>query len=223
MKDNVVIKSYKKGIALHLNDEVDFDIILQEIAYRFSEARDFFGKSVMALSIEGRKVSDTEEIRILEAIRENSDMKISCIVGKDDDEEKIFIKASEEMEKKLSGGENGQFFKGSLKESDVLETDTSIIILGDVEAGCAVISPKNIIILGTLRGEAYAGGNGKDGAFVAALEMEPERIKIGDFKYKPTTKQSKWGIRPKVQPKIAYIKNNRITFEPLTKDMLSNF
>ena len=223
MKDNVVIKSYKKGIALHLNDEVDFDIILQEIAYRFSEARDFFGKSVMALSIEGRKVSDTEEIRILEAIRENSDMKISCIVGKDDDEEKIFIKASEEMEKKLSGGENGQFFKGSLKESDVLETDTSIIILGDVEAGCAVISPKNIIILGTLRGEAYAGGNGKDGAFVAALEMEPERIKIGDFKYKPTTKQSKWGIRPKVQPRIAYVKNNRITFEPLTKDMLSNF
>lgn len=223
MKDNVVIKSYKKGIALHLNDEVDFDIILQEIAYRFSEARDFFGKSVMALSIEGRKVSDTEEIRILEAIRENSDMKISCIVGKDDDEEKIFIKASEEMEKKLSGGENGQFFKGSLKESDVLETDTSIIILGDVEAGCAVISPKNIIILGTLRGEAYAGGNGKDGAFVAALEMEPERIKIGDFKYKPSGKPLKWGIHGKIQPKLACVKNKKIVFETITKELLSTF
>ena len=223
MKDNVVIKSYKKGIALHLNDEVDFDIILQEIAYRFSEARDFFGKSVMALSIEGRKVSDTEEIRILEAIRENSDMKISCIVGKDDDEEKIFIKASEEMEKKLSGGENGQFFKRSLKESDVLETDTSIIILGDVEAGCAVISPKNIIILGTLRGEAYAGGNGKDGAFVAALEMEPERIKIGDFKYKPIQKKSAWGKRTKAQPKIAVVKNRQIVLAPFTKDLLNLF
>ena len=127
------------------------------------------------------------------------------------------------MEKKLSGGEDGQFMKGSLKNREVLETENSIIILGDVYPGSAVISAKNIIILGGLYGEAYAGGNGQEGAFVAALEMEPERIKVGDFKYKPATKQSKWGIRPKVQPKIAYVKNNKVVFEPLTKEVLSTF
>lgn len=223
MKEAVLIKSFPNGIALHLDDELPFEKLLDEIAYKFSEARNFFGHASMALSIEERHVSGTEEIMILETIRRNSDLHIICIVGKDEATNKNFIKALAHVEKKLSGGDEGQFFKGSLKNKEVLETENSIIVLGDVYPGSAVISAKNIIILGGLFGEAYAGGNGQEGAFVAALEMEPERIKIGDFKYKPTTKQSKWGIRPKVQPKIAYVKNNKITFEPLTKDVLSSF
>ena len=223
MKDAVLIKSFPNGIALHLDTELPFEKLLEEIGYKFSEARNFFGHASMALSIEERHVTGTEEIRILETIRENSDLNIICIVGKDETTNKNFIKALAHMEKKLSGGEDGQFFKGSLKNREVLETENSIIILGDVYPGTAVLSAKNIIILGGLYGEAYAGGNGQEGAFVAALEMEPERIKVGDFKYKPTTKQSRWGIRPKVQPKIAYVKNNRIVFEPLTKEALGAF
>lgn len=223
MKEAVLIKSFSNGIALHLDAEMPFEELLQEIAYKFSEARAFFGKASMALSIEERQVTGAEEIRILETIRQNSDLNIICIVGKDEATNKNFIRALAHMEKKLSGGEDGQFMKGILKNREVLETENSIIILGDVYPGSAVISAKNIIILGGLYGEAYAGGNGQEGAFVAALEMEPERIKVGDFKYKPATKQSKWGIRPKVQPKIAYVKNNKVVFEPLTKEVLSTF
>lgn len=223
MKEAVLIKSFSNGIALHLDAEMPFEELLQEIAYKFSEARAFFGKASMALSIEERQVTGAEEIRILETIRQNSDLNIICIIGKDEATNKNFIRALAHMEKKLSGGEDGQFMKGSLKNREVLETENSIIILGDVYPGSAVISAKNIIILGGLYGEAYAGGNGQEGAFVAALEMEPERIKVGDFKYKPATKQSKWGIRPKVQPKIACVKNNKVVFEPLTKEVLSTF
>ena len=222
MKDTVLIKSFSSGITLHLDPEVPFEDLLKEIAYKFSEARTFFGKSAVALSIEDRMVSGPEEIRILDAIHTNSDLNIICIVGKDEATNKNFVKALAHMEKKIAGDEDGQFFKGSLKNKEVLETDNSIIVLGDVYPGSAIISAKNIIILGGLYGEAYAGGNGQEGAFVAALEMEPERIKIGDFKYKPG-KQGKWGIRQKVQPKIAYVKNEKITLETLTKDLLSTF
>lgn len=223
MKDAVLIKSYPNGITLHLNAEAAFEEILKELAYKFSEARGFFGTASMALSIEGRDVSSAEEISILDAIRKSSDVNVVCIVGRDEAANKNFIKALAHTEKKLSGGDDGQFFKGSLKNNEVIETENSIIVLGDVYPGSAVISARNIIVLGGLYGEAYAGGNGMEGAFVAALEMEPERIKIGDFKYKPSTKQSKWSIRPKVQPKIAYVKSDKIAFEPLTKDLLSSF
>ena len=223
MKDLVVIKSYPNGITLHLNEEASFDDILDEIAGKFSEAKGFFGTASMALSIEGRSVTGAEEIAVLDTIRKNSSVNVVCIVGRDDAVNKNFIKALAHMEKKLNGGDDGQFFKGTLKNNEVIETDNSIIILGDVYPGSAVISAKNIIVLGGLYGEAYAGGNGMEGAFVAALEMEPERIIIGDFKYKTGTRQSKWSIRPKVQPKIACVKNNRIAFEPLTKDLLSSF
>ncbi len=224
MRNAVKIKSFPNGIALYLSAELPFDRLLEEIGYKFSDARNFFGSATMVLSIEGRQVDDMEELRILDVIRENSDLNIACIAGRDDNVNKNYIRALAQTEEEVSPQQtDGQFFKGDLMNRETLETENSIIILGDIYPGSTVISAKNIIILGALRGKAYAGGNGRDGAFVAAFEMEPERIKIGDFKYISDTKQSRWGIRPKVRPKIAYVRNDRIIFEPLTKDLLSTF
>lgn len=222
MKDAVLIKSFQNGITLLLNKEASMEEILDEIAFKFSEAKNFFGKSSMALSIEGKQLTETEEICVLDAIKQNSDIRVLCIIGHDEETNNSFIKALQHVEKRLTAGDEGQFYRGTLKNKEVLETENSIVILGDVYPGCAVISTKNIIVLGGLYGEAYAGGNGEN-AYIVALEMEPERLKIGDFKYKTGTKQSKWSIRPKVQPKIAYIKNDKIIMEPLTKDLLDSF
>jgi septum site-determining protein MinC len=223
LKTDVVIKSYQNGISLFLNPEVTFEQILEEIRYKFSESRNFFGTARVALSLEGRKLSHNDELQILETIRKSSEVDVICLVGKDEETEKFFIKALQQVERKLVEDDEGKFYRGTLKDRDVLETESSVIILGDVNPGCAVISAKNIIILGGLYGEAYAGGNGRGGHYVVALEMEPERLTIGDFKYKRGSKTAKWGIRPKVQPKIACVKNQRIVFEPLTKDMLGDF
>lgn len=223
MKDAVLIKSFPNGITLLMREDVSMEEILQELTVKFTEARNFFGNSTMALSMEGRKVTEAEEILILDTIRVNSNVRIACIVGHDDDTNKNFIKALQHMDKKLSGTEGGQFYKGTLKNREVIETENSIVVLGDVYPGSAVFSAGNIIILGGLYGEAYAGGDGREDAYIVALEMEPERLKIGDFKYKTNAKQLKWGIHPKVQPKIAHLKNGKIVFDPLTKELLGSF
>lgn len=223
MRSAVKIKSFPNGIALYLDAELPFEKVLEEVGYKFSNAKNFFGSATMALSIEGRRVTDLEEMQILDSIRENSDLNIACIVGRDETVNKNYLKALAQEEEQPPQEAGGQFFKGDLKNREVLETENSIIILGDVHPGSTVISAKNIIILGALRGKAYAGGDGSGDAFVAAFEMEPERIRIGDFKYKPGTKQARWGIRPKVRPKIAYVKNDRIIIEALTKDLLNCF
>jgi septum site-determining protein MinC len=220
----VIMKSYQNGIIIYLDEGVPFEEILLEIERKFKEARAFFQSAQMALSFEGRELSHSEEVLILETIRRCSEVNIVCIVGrKDDDTDKYFAKVIQQIERKVAEGDEGRFYRGTLKNREVLETETSIVILGDVYPGCAVISTKNIIILGGLYGEAYAGGNGAAGHYIVALEMEPERIKIGDFKYRHAGKQSKWGIRPKVQPKIAFVKDERIVFEPLTKELLGSF
>ena len=223
MKDAVLIKSFPNGITLLMRENASMEEILQELTVKFTEARNFFGSSTMALSMEGRKVTEAEEILILDTIRVNSNVRIACIVGHDDDTNKNFIKALQHMDKKLSGTEGGQFYKGTLKNREVIETENSIVVLGDVYPGSAVFSAGNIIILGGLYGEAYAGGDGREDAYIVALEMEPERLKIGDFKYKTNAKQLKWGIHPKVQPKIAHLKGGKIVFDPLTKELLGSF
>lgn len=223
MKQSVIIKSFPNGIVLHLSEADTFEEILQETAIRFRESRDFFKDAKMALSIKGRKLTEEEENTLLNIISENSDIHILCLVSDDEDTDRMFIKAISETDFSEDGNGNsaGQFYKGTLKNGEVLETEYSIVILGDVYPGSAIISARDIIVLGGLYGVAYAGGNGSDGHYVAALEMSPEKLKIGDFKYHAKEK-SKWGIKPKVQPKIAYVKNKKIVMDSLTKELLSD-
>ena len=77
------------------------------------------------------------------------------------------------------------------------------MVLGSVYPGSAVISAGNIIILGGLYGEAYAGESGREDCYIVALEMEPERLKIGDFKYKTKCENSRNGaFVPKYNRKL---------------------
>ena len=55
-------------------------------------------------------------------------------------------------------------------------------------------------------------------AYVIALEMEPMSLSIGNFKYKPQRK-SKWRIQPKIQPKIALVRESNVELLPLTNDI----
>lgn len=221
MKDIVVIKSYQNGITLHINDQVPFEDIIREISCKFTEARSFFGKSKMALSIKGRELSAQEEQEIVETIQQNCNVSIFCIVGNDNEMEQVFLNALETAQKAARSAEEelGQFYKGTLKNGQTLETENSIVILGDVLEGCSVVSSKNIIILGSLLGKAYAGVNGNRSHFIVALDLSPESLRIGDYKWKAPGKK-RWGVKPKAQPKIAYIEDEKIITEPLTKDLL---
>ncbi len=222
MKNAVVIKSFQNGISVYLKEDLPFEELLSEIAFKFRESSNFFKDAKMAISLEGRKLSEEEERVILDTICENSNLHIVCLVGKDDESNQKYLRAIQQLEyRKEEEGNAGQFYRGTLKNGQVLETESSIVILGDVYPGSTIVSTKDIVILGGLFGKAYAGGNGSDGHFVVALEMSPEKLQIGDFKYKPT-KQMKWSMKPKVQPKIAYVKDNKVVMEPITKELLSD-
>lgn len=223
MKNPVIIKSFPNGLSIYLDEEMPFEQLLKEIGLKFKESAHFFKNASMVLSFEGRMLSDQEERMIINTITANSDLNVMCIMGKNEETNKNYIKALQKLSYHQQVMENaGQFYKGTLKDGQMLETENSIIVLGDVYPGSCVISSKDIIILGGLYGQAYAGGNGEDGHFVVALEMSPEKLKIGDFKYKTSEKQSKWSIKPKIQPKIAYVEDGRVKLEPITKELLND-
>ena len=223
MKNPVIIKSFPNGLSLYLDEEMAFESLLEEIALKFKESAHFFKDARMGLSFEGRKLSEEEERKIIDVISENSSLNIVCIIGKDDETNQDYIRALQQLDFHQQEIENaGQFYKGTLKNGQILETENSIVVLGDVYPGASIISAKDIVILGGLYGQAYAGGNGLDGHFIVALEMSPEKLKIGEFKYKTSEKQSKWSIKPKIQPKIAYVKDGRVIMDTITKELLSS-
>ncbi|MGN0306759.1 MAG: septum site-determining protein MinC [Lachnospiraceae bacterium] len=218
MKENILIKSFPNGITLYLNAELDFAELLGEIAHKFEQSRNFFRDAKMALSVEGRLLTEEEERLLIQTIQSHSDLEIVCIIGKNEETNKKFVKAIQKVD--MQHTENyGRFYRGTLKNGQKIETESSMVILGDVYPGCCVTATKDIIIIGGLYGEVHAGFGGEDGHYVVALEMSPEKIRIGDFRYKPKEKP-RWGIKPKVQPKIAYVKDSHIVMEPITKELL---
>ena len=223
MKNPVIIKSFQNGLSIYLDEEMPFAELLEEIAFKFKESAHFFKDASMVLSFEGRQLSEIEERQIVNTITVNSSLNVVCIMGKNEETNKNFVKALQKLSDHQQAMENaGQFYKGTLKDGQSLETENSVTVLGDVYPGASIISNKDIVILGGLYGQAYAGGGGTEGHFVVALEMSPEKLKIGDFKYKTSEKQGKWSIKPKIQPKIAYVVDGRVIMEPITKELLNN-
>ena len=112
----------------------------------------------------------------------------------------------------------GQFYKGHLRSGQVLEFEQSVIVIGDVNPGASIISKGNIIILGSLRGTAYAGASGKKNCFIVAMDMHPIQLRIADV----FARASDNGKTAFSEPRIAFIANENIYIEPITKSVLND-
>ncbi|MEY8390650.1 septum site-determining protein MinC [Lachnospiraceae bacterium] len=226
MSKPVVLKSNKYGINLILDASMDFEKLLKCVMDRFKEAEGFFKNAKMAISFEGRELTQEEEFRIVETITDNTDINIICILDNDALKEELIRQKIEQFEEEQAG-KTGEFYKGTLRSGQVLDCESSIIILGDINPGAKVISKGNIVILGALKGNAYAGANGNEQAFVAALEMDPIQVKIGDVIGRSADKAQSGKKRKKrqqalVEPQVAIVKDGNIYIEPITKGLLNN-
>ena len=223
MKNSVILKSFSSGISVIMDATIPYEELLSDIATKFQEADSFFRNAAVAISLEGRDLTENQEREILDVITKNSRLNVLCLMGKDGDKNIKFLGIQNNLT--FQKDENcGQFYRGTLNNGQSIETEHSIVILGDVNEGCSVYSAKDIVILGSLRGEAYAGSGGNNNHFVVALEMNPSSLRIGDLIYNAhSQKTSIWGLKPKNVPKIAYTYNGEIKLENITKELLDNF
>lgn len=76
----------------------------------------------------------------------------------------------------------------------------SLIIYGDVNSGGEVRAGGDIVVLGSLRGTAQAGMNGRLSAVIIAMELIPVQLQIGNFISRQPTNQ-----KPRGYPEIARI------------------
>ncbi|MBH1940872.1 septum site-determining protein MinC [Mobilitalea sibirica] len=216
--NSVMIKGNKYGIIVVLSPDIKFDELKLTVAEKFKESSKFFENAKMAISFEGRKLSSEEQKEILDIIAQNTDMQIVCVIDNDPDTEETFRK---NLEQKLMELENntGQFYKGILRSGTSLEFETSVVIIGDVNHGARVVSKGNIIVLGALKGNAFAGACGNTNSFVVALDMRPMQIRIADTIARSPDKPVKDEVK---EAKIAFLENGNIYIEPLNKSVLND-
>ncbi|QHQ62247.1 septum site-determining protein MinC [Anaerocolumna sedimenticola] len=218
MNNPVIIKGNKYGIVVVLDAEMEFEELKDKIAEKFRDSSKFFEKAQMAISFEGRKLTNEEQRDILNIIAEETDLHVVCVIENDPQKEIVFKKALDEKLMELSNT-TGQFYKGNLRSGQVLESETSIIVIGDVNPGARIVSKGNIIVLGSLKGTVFAGATGNTNSFVLALAMNPVQIRIADTIARSPDKPAKDGLK---ETKIAFLEDGNIYIEPLSKEVLND-
>lgn len=218
VNNSVVIKGNKYGIIVVMSPDLDFETLKEQVAEKFRESSKFFDNAKMAISFEGRILSNEEQKDILDIIGQNTDMHIVCVIDNDPDKEEIFKKSLEHKLMELESN-TGQFYKGILRSGASLEFENSVVIIGDVNNGARVVSKGNIIVLGSLKGNAFAGATGNTNSFVVALDMRPTQIRIADTIARSPDKPVK---DPEKETKIAFLEDGNIYIEPLNKSVLND-
>lgn len=233
MSHIVTLKWNKYGVTLILDSETDFEELLNAIELKFKDASRFFKDAKTAICFEGRKLSEDEEQRIIETIESTASLEIVCIIDTDKDREEFFrrvvedtIREKEQQEEQEEQEETqqeildnkGQFYRGTLRSGQILESDGDVIVLGDVNPGAKVVAARNVVILGCLKGTVYAGMNGVDNAFVVAMSMSPMQIRIGDCIARSADSSQKLDN----EPKIAFLEEGNIYIEQLCKDVIDD-
>jgi septum site-determining protein MinC len=218
MNNPVIIKGNKYGIIVVLDSDMDYESLREKIAEKFRESAKFFDKAQMALSFEGRKLTNEQQRDVLNIIAEETMLHVVCVIEDDPGQEEKFKKALDEKLMELSNA-SGQFYKGNLRSGQVLESETSIIVIGDINPGARIVSKGNIIVLGSLKGSVFAGASGNNNSFVVALDMNPVQIRIADTIARSPDKQEKTAAK---ETKIAFLEDGNIYIEPLSKEVIND-
>ncbi|NLL92964.1 MAG: septum site-determining protein MinC [Clostridiales bacterium] len=227
-----MIKGNKFGIIVSIKEESDFEAVKEEIILKIKDSSKFFKSASVAITFEGKRLSTQEQQEIVDIISANSDLNIVCILDSADEEKykvavetvmnppkEVTVSNEEITEAALSGITGGQFYRGTLRSGQVLESDSSIVILGDVNPGAKIISGGSVVVLGSVKGTIYAGISGDAAAFVVGLDMFPQQIRIGDTIARCSDKPKK---SSKPETKIAYVDDGNIYIEPLSKEVLND-
>lgn len=185
MKDALLIKSNPYGITLRFHPDMDFENLIEEVRCKFQASAHFFDHADMAVAYEGRTFTKDEEVRMTETIQEAAGIRILCILDRDKDTEQLHRRLVQDC---LSNSSccDGLFYRGTVKRRERLETETSVIIIGDVEEDAAVISKGNVVVTGTIYGSVTAGASGRMDVQIVANGMNPQKLRIGGIEVKPS-------------------------------------
>lgn len=235
MKEHVLIKGNRYGIVLVLDPDIPFEDLLIEIGVRFDDSSKYFNSNTQSvITFEGRELNSEEIDRILDLIKKRTTLRIPYVIDNHKETEEQFQRIIEENKQESGPAaeaetryiypdkSDGLFYKGTLRSGQTLESSGSLVMIGDVNPGATVMSNGNIIILGSLKGTAIAGAAGNRNAFVLALSMTPMQIQISDIIGRAPDKPKKriGGKNPEAQ--IAFVEEDNIYIEPVTKSVLND-
>ncbi len=223
MKDEnyVIFKARKDGILVILSEECSFIVLCTALKKKAAEAASFFSDAKTAITFSGRKLSEREEIELVNIFHEVTDLNITFVSSQGNAVEKKSSKPSEGAKTavidrtNLSADENVTYFhRGSLRSGQSISYTGSVVLYGDLNPGAEIIAEGNIVILGYAKGLVHAGCSGNKDCYVFALNLQPTQLRIADqISLVSSDAVSKLKVRTEPRPTVAFILGEEIVID----------
>ena len=177
MRRSIVSINLKKDeIVIKLSEEATQEEILIALKKKITELKKLYKDEKTPIRVSGKVLKNKEIDQIQELIKEKIDVDIDF----DSPKGLGLSNIKKTFEKEIAVSKT-KFHRGSLRSGQKIETEGSIVIIGDVNSGAEVIASDNIVVLGALRGLAHAGAKGNKQAIIAAGLFDTVQVRIANI------------------------------------------
>lgn len=92
------------------------------------------------------------------------------------------------------------YLQTTLRSGAEIRHPGTVVLVGDLNPGSAIVAGGDIVVWGRLRGLVHAGSEGNDRCLILALQMEPTQLRIANVVARPP------GAPPQpFYPEVAYV------------------
>ena len=203
MRNCVSINLKKDYIVIKIAEDAEQKQIILSLIKKLPDLKKLYKDEKIPIKIVGKVLKNKEIDEIQELIKEKIDVDIEFDMPKT-----LGLSSITRTFKQEIAISETKFHRGSLRSGQRLETEGSIVILGDVNSGAEVIASDNIVVLGNLRGLAHAGAKGNKNAIIAAGNLDTVQIRISNI-----VKEIDRDEEPVHRQAYVYVEDDKIIIE----------
>lgn len=209
MGDIVKIKGLKSGLQLSFAKGASFDDVQANLLNKLRTGDKFFIRGTTVFVPKDSFADEqTEQLRRMfhrHGMLFSTELKTPTFAAP----KKFF---QPEQKKENDQSKKMLVINKTVRGGQEVKTDSSVMILGNVNPGAQVIAGGSIDVRGICRGFVHAGAFGDETACVVADRLMPMQIRIADI-----IARSPDNMEKASQAERASIKNGRIVFEPIMR------
>ena len=166
----------RNEIVIKINEDATQEEIVNDLKKKLPELKKLYKDEKTPITVTGKILKNKEIDEIQELIKDKIDVQIEF----DSPKSLGLYSIKKTFEKKTEISET-RYYRGSLRSGQKMESEGSLVILGDVNSGAEVMAADNIVVLGALRGLAHAGAKGNKQAIISAGLLDTVQIRIANI------------------------------------------
>ena len=203
MKNCVSINLKKDEILIKIDENSEQREIIEALKKKITELKKLYKDEKTPIRVTGKVLKNREIDEIQNIIKSKIDVEIDFDTPKN-----LGLHSIKKAFAKEIAISETKFHRGSLRSGQKVETEGSLVILGDVNSGAEVIASDNIVVLGNLRGLAHAGAKGNKQAIISAGLLDTVQIRIANI-----VKEIDRDEEPLHKQAYVYVQDDKIIIE----------